>query len=124
MKTGFISSPFILNYVIKHHLEKFPDDPCTKILRENFYVDNLYFTGNDVESLQNLYSAALNRMNSGGFQLRSWASNSSELRETFINDGTCATHSSDHEKVLGYKYFPQSDSLALNDVDQTQGWPD
>ena len=48
---GFVSSPFILNHVIQHHVSKYPDDACSSVLRSNMYVDNLFFTGDDVSSL-------------------------------------------------------------------------
>ena len=40
---GYTSSPFILNSVMKHHAETFPDDKCKEILTNNFYVDNLSY---------------------------------------------------------------------------------
>ena len=45
---GYTSSPFILNFVMKHHVETFPDDKCKEILANNFYEDNLLITGNDL----------------------------------------------------------------------------
>ena len=33
---GFNTSPFILLYVLRHHAQQFPDDPCTQILKNNF----------------------------------------------------------------------------------------
>ena len=38
---GFITRPFILNYMVKHHLSKYPDSTCIDMLKNNFYVDNL-----------------------------------------------------------------------------------
>ena len=38
---GFNASPFIPNFVLKHHAERFPKDSCTDMLLINFYVDNL-----------------------------------------------------------------------------------
>ena len=43
---GFTSSPFMLHHVMKHHANSFPDDKLSKILANNFYVDNLLVTGN------------------------------------------------------------------------------
>ena len=48
-------SPFILNYVLKHHANAFPPDPCTEMLKNNFYVDILTKTSNDAVELENLY---------------------------------------------------------------------
>jgi hypothetical protein len=110
---GFISSPFILNYVIKHHVKTYPQDEVSSILSSNFYVDNLFFTGNDIDKLTNLYQESLTRMAEGGFHLRSWASNNNELNETFRSDGIIADHQATAEKLLGYNYFPESDAISV-----------
>ena len=38
---GFNASPFILNFIIKHHARIFPANNCTDMLKKNVYVDNL-----------------------------------------------------------------------------------
>ena len=38
---NFNASPFILNYVLKYHGQKYADDKFSKILKENLYVDNM-----------------------------------------------------------------------------------
>jgi hypothetical protein len=110
---GFISSPFILNYVIKHHVKQYPQDEVSSILDSNFYVDNLFFTGNDLSKLTYLYKESLARMAEGGFHLRSWASNNPELCEVFRREGVGADHQATAEKLLGYNYFPKSDAIAV-----------
>jgi hypothetical protein len=52
---GFVASPFILNYVIKHHVSQMPDDLCSYFLLNNMYVDNLFITGDSPSSLLELY---------------------------------------------------------------------
>ena len=52
---GYTSSPFILNYVMKHHASTYPDYKCMQILVNKFYVDNLTTTGNDLNAMQGLY---------------------------------------------------------------------
>ena len=85
---GFNASPFILNYIIKYHAEKFPDDECSRILRNNFYVDNLIVTGNSEDELKGLYKESNLRMSEGGFELRSrhGTLNSESLRSEFISN--------------------------------------
>ena len=112
---GFNASPFILNYVIKHHAEQFPEDACTRILSSNFYVDNLIVTGNSVDFLKGIYGETLSRMKEGGFFLRSWNSNCSELRSIMQGDETLVTHGNDYEKVLGYKYLIKEDVIQLSE---------
>ena len=110
---GFNASPFILNYVIKYHAKQFPGDVCSHVLGSNFYVDNLIVTGNSIDFLKGIYGEALSRMKEGGFFLRSWNSNSSELRSIMQSDETLASHGNSYEKVLGYKYCISEDTLQL-----------
>ena len=83
---GYTSSPFILDYVMKHHATTYPDGKCIQILTDNFYVNNLIITGNDLNEMQGLYQLSSQRMQEGGFTLRSWNSNYIELREKMKYD--------------------------------------
>ena len=110
---GFNASPFILNYIIKHHLKKFSDDKCNEMLNKCLYVDNLIYTSNDVNQLINLYRESINRMDKGGFNLRSWNSNNKELQEIMKHDEKYVTHGLVEEKVLGYKYNVGLDNISI-----------
>ena len=112
---GFNASPFILNYVVKHHANSFCEDEVTRILSSNFYVDNLLVTGNSEDFLKRVYAESLSRMKQGGFYLRSWNSNSLELQSLMQKDGNFVTHGNDYEKVLGYKYLVKEDAIQLSD---------
>ena len=111
---GFNASPFILNFVIKHHANKFPNDLCTSIMKSNFYVDNLIYTGNSPTLLSQLYKESYNRMLLGGFTLRSWNTNCFELKEQMISDENYVDHGCDLEKVLGYRFSTERDSIQLS----------
>ena len=113
---GFNASPFILNFVIKHHASKFPNDECTKMLMSDFYVDNLVKTSNSTSHLSELYLESLRRMEEGNFHLRSWNTNSKELLNQLVADNTFVQHGCELEKVLGYKYSTSKDTLQLSDV--------
>lgn len=113
---GAVSSPFILHHVIKHHLSKYPNDFINEILTNNFYVDNLFFTSSDPDALINTYQQVRQRMSEGGFQLRSWASNSQVVSQQLVSDEVHSSHQVDYEKVLGYRYYPSSDQLAIADT--------
>ena len=110
---GYTSSPFILNFVMKHHVESFPDDKCKAILGNNFYVDNLLITGNDFEEMKSIYNLSYDRMKEGGFILRSWNSNSDKLRNQMSSDERLIEHQCEEDKVLGYRYNVNDDSLSL-----------
>lgn len=110
---GLNVSPFILSFILKKHAEKFADDFCTRVLKNNFYVDNLVISHNSVESLTAAYKTTLARMKGGNFDLRSWVSNSTELNATFQNDGVFVEHKTNIENLLGYKYCYESDSIKI-----------
>ena len=111
---GFTSSPFILNYIIKYHVNAYPNDNCTQLLSNNFYVDNLIVSGKNLDYLKNIYELSNSRMEEGGFTLRSWATNDkSELKGLMEKDGRLADHGCDEERVLGYRYNTVSDSISL-----------
>ena len=78
---GFISSPFILNYIIKEHIAKYPQAICHEPLNNNLYVDNLIVTNNDPKKLADIHVSADKVMKEGGFLLREWKNNNIELRE-------------------------------------------
>ena len=110
---GLASSPFILNYVIKYHADKYPQDITSDVLKHNFYVDNLVFTHSESSCLREVYDTANTRMNEGGFTLRSWNTNHEELREVMIKEGKMVEHAENSERVLGYLYEFKSDKLRL-----------
>ena len=110
---GYTSSPFILNFVMKHHAETFPDVKCKEILANNFYINNLLITGNDLVEMEKLYNLAFDRMKNGGFTIRSWNSNSVELRDQMVSDDRLVEHKCKEDKVLGYRYNVDKDSLSL-----------
>ena len=101
---GFNASPFILNYVLKYHAEKYAEDEFSKILKENLYVDMLV-TSNDISFLKKVYTETQHRLEEGGFTLRSWNSNSKELQSIMTDQGNIAPHGNSYEKVLGMKYM-------------------
>ena len=65
--------------------------------------------------MKDLYKECFDRMNEGGFLLRSWNSNCSKLREMFVEDECFVSHSNNYEKVLGYKYLIESDEFCLTE---------
>ena len=109
---GQIASPFILNYVLDYHLKNYAEDECTLILRNNIYVDNLFMTGEDLQKLHELCTTARERFLEGGFELRSWASNSHFLRDVF-EDLSIQSNSLEFEKLLGYEYSTVNDTIQL-----------
>ena len=78
---GVSSSPFILNAVLRHHIESLRNiDPefASKII-ESFYVDDLVTGCETTEEAFCLYEKARNRPKVASFSLRKWKSNYQEL---------------------------------------------
>ena len=107
---GFVSSPFILNYVIQYHLSAYASDNVSSLIREKFYVDNLILTCNNDVMLSQYVDSIRRLMLEGGLPLRDWVSNYpsalNQLSEEEIS-------SSNPVKVLGYSYEADWDSLQL-----------
>ena len=107
---GFNASPFILNFIIKHHARTFPADNCTDMLKKNFYVDNLIKSGNSVEMLSDLYTTANYHMEKGHFNLRLRNTNCEELKTLNDKDQKFFEYGCQLKKVLGYKYSTLEDT--------------
>ena len=77
------SSPFLLNTVIRHHLNKYKEvDPeFTRDMIEGFFVDDLVTTCTSTSEAYALYEKAKQRMLEAGLRLRKWKTNDEELRK-------------------------------------------
>ena len=111
---GFNASPFILNYVIKHFADTFPNDACTEMLKSCFFVDNLVKTSNSIDHLTDLYKTSASRLALGNFDLRSCNTNHETLKDLMSQDGRLVDHQCEFDKVLGYKYSPSRDVMKLS----------
>ena len=127
---GYVASPFILQCVMRHHLQSLPPSDCRNMLLSNFYVDNLFYSGDNIEILDKFYREACELMEAGGFTLRSWFSNNVNLQESFQVDCRNSDHGSGEEKILGYRYIVANDTLhvssaadpELSQVDSKRGF--
>ena len=106
----FVSSPFILNYILQYHLQVNSHLEVASLIRNLFYVDNLILTSNQVEVLPKLIKGINEIMQAGGLPLREWTSNNPELLVSLNEEEKC--HSGE-VKVLGYLYDPHEDLLRL-----------
>ena len=97
---GLNASPFILNYIIKHHANTFIKDECTDMLLNNFLVDNLIKFHNCEDTLCQLYTESVERMKKGNFDLQSCNTNSEKLKKLMTRDATLVEHGCEFDKVL------------------------
>ena len=130
---GVRSSPFLLNAVLRHHINSFKDvDPVfVSQLCQNFYVDDLVSGAGDKDQVLQLYRDAKARLLEGGFKLRKWKTNDPELQkqinklETTEDVSFCEEQSFAKEtlgseekkgtaKVLGVDWSCKSDNLEFS----------
>jgi len=99
-----------MNAVLKTHLAGSPSD-ITRDLRDNIDVDNLVSgSSNDHEALK-YYKHSVEILSRGGFNLRSWATNSKTLKQTFLLDGK--QDPSPTVGVLGVTWDTEEDVLGF-----------
>lgn len=105
---GYLASPFILNYIVQHHAQNCLSLTIKDILCNKFYVDNMVFTGNNINEIVQAGNGVSESLAGVGFNLREWNSNQSSILEHF--DGSKILCDS---KILGYLFHPHNDTLSL-----------
>ena len=108
---GAASSPFILNAVLKTHLEHIPSD-ITRDMKDNIYVDNLISGSKTVSESITYYQDSTSILQQGGFRLRSWATNNSQLNDIITQDDHDCHESKCTVKILGMIWNTQLDLLS------------
>ncbi|KAG1656271.1 hypothetical protein GQR58_024052 [Nymphon striatum] len=76
---GFISSPFILNFVLKLLGNKEPHDLSSLMLKDYLYVDNLIFSSSNLNATVDACLNIDDRLAQAGFQLKGWNSNNNKI---------------------------------------------
>ena len=107
---GFVSSPFILNYIIQHHLSSYDNSDVASLIKDKFYVDNLVLSSNQGVTLPFMINSIKEIMMSGGLPLREWGSNCPAIL-SLLNEEEKV--SSSEMKILGYLYNSSQDILQL-----------
>ena len=87
---GLVCSPFILNVTLRNHLSKYEniDPEFVSTVIKALYVDDFASGKNTVLDCFELYQKLKTRFREGGFNMRKWASNSSELNELIKKEET------------------------------------
>jgi len=97
-------------FQVYHHLDSY-NTTVAEDMKGNIYVNNVISGCNqDLETVA-YYKEAHSIMNEAHFNLRSWSSNSSSLREEAAKDGT--SDSNEIVIILGLKWNPFLDILTL-----------
>ena len=105
---GIISSPFLLNATIKHHIQA-ADSPFAEEILSNTYVDNLVTGQASVEAALEFFSGVKNLFQSANMTLREWGSNSTEVLTRIPSEDRI---SEDTAKVLGLSWDTKQDVLS------------
>ncbi|GFO42053.1 pao retrotransposon peptidase superfamily [Plakobranchus ocellatus] len=114
---GNASSPFILNAVIKLHLERYEKDRTIAELMTNLYVDD-WLTGSESACEDELLGmmARSEVLQQGGFPLTKWTSYSSKVRE--ILHRLFADHDKVVQKILGLTWCTGEDCFKFETAPQ------
>ena len=110
---GFVSSPFVLNYIVQHHLAVNAHLEVASLLRNKFYMDNLIYTSNKVDELPQTVNQVNKLMIAGGLPLREWTSNNTSVLSSLQKEEIC---NAEEVKVLGYLYNRVEDTLRLKNA--------
>ena len=119
---GVISSPFLLDATIRHHLQRY-DTATAKAIADNIYVDNVMLTAATREEATTRCTDAIDIFHDASMKVREWVTNSSTARAALLDDlravGT-------NQKVLGLRWDIKSDCISIpaatGDFQDTTNW--
>ena len=85
---GLTPSPAILSTIIHHHLSLSDqkESEIASLLQDCLYVDDVAGGAYDDDEAEEVYHTSQHIMNTGGFKLRKWHSNSPYVRDLIAND--------------------------------------
>lgn len=107
---GSTSSPFILSATLHYHLNSY-NTPIAHDMKQNLYVDNIISGCNTEEQAVQYYKEARSIMNRAKFNLRSWASNSHQLRSLSKAEGTVDKDTT--VSLLGLLWSTSTDTITF-----------
>jgi len=96
---GATCSPFLLNVTLLKHLELNKENWVSGILHRDLYVDNILTRFTDEAEAITFFKDTRVLMSSASFNLRSWSSNSEQLRSKASNEDVLDEETP--KKVLG-----------------------
>jgi len=108
---GTSSSPFMLGAVLNLHLSKFPTQVAT-YMQEYIYVDNILSGCSTEAELLAYYSQSRDLMSQAKFNLRSWSTNSKQLKEVTRQDKTSDPNTT--VGLLGLRWNTATDMISLS----------
>ncbi|XP_033229625.1 uncharacterized protein LOC117181167 [Belonocnema kinseyi] len=113
---GTACAPFLairtLHQLADDEKDAFPE--AAKILKRDFYVDDLQTSAKTINEARQLRDELIKLLQKGGFSLCKWASNKPELSQDLSSETSnkyMSLDPSDMIKVLGIHWDPKSDSI-------------
>ena len=105
---GATCSPFILSATLLKHFKENPGK-LSDTLENGLYVDNILTSFDNENSVIDYYRRSRELLTKGGFNLRSWNSNSPKLQEIASKEQTL--DKDELTKILGMQWNAKSDKL-------------
>ena len=106
---GVISSPFLLQATIRHHLTN-TEDPSAQVIADNIYVDNLVLGLDSEQDAISMYHSATSIFTKASMNLREWSSNSDVVRAALPGQPD-RLHSP--VSVLGLRWSATQDTFSI-----------
>ncbi|XP_063435728.1 uncharacterized protein LOC134716648 [Mytilus trossulus] len=113
---GATCSPFILNATLLKHLDE-NENSITQTMKRDLYVDNILSSVETYDEAIAYFKDARNVMSKGGFNLRSWSSNCSDLTEIAKNENLAEKNIT--VKILGMIWNTEKDTISFHKVNVT-----
>ena len=115
---GLRSSPVILNGIIQTYLTRYllTEPTLSKQLAEGFYVDDFTGGGETMEEAFTTYEKAKKLMRKkGGFNLRKWHTNSTDLQQKIdhLDNAGLSQYTNTLVKILGMSWDIKKDKFAF-----------
>ena len=120
---GIISSPFLANFVIGKHVERFSDQfPIGAKYMSDIYVDDLISSADDLEEAQKACGEISQMLALGNFPTHKWISNHPSVLKLIPPDkrADVSEDANHYAKVLGVKWSVLKDTLEINMTEKIQ----
>ena len=109
---GLTSSPFILAATMKYHLDNSSIDPLlVKRILDSFYVDDLIYSRDSLEDLDQQRILISHSLEQVGMILRKWNTNHPDLRKSFNLQNQSLP---EVEPILGLMWNITTDTININ----------
>ena len=114
---GINCSPFLLNAVIKYHLQKQEKCLAVQNLEDNLYVDDFLTGGDSPHEVCSLIRHSSDILASAGFTLGKWKSNDPAVGKMLDIEFSDKNLTSENSlKVLGIRWFALEDCLGFDSI--------